>query len=692
MEILSPAGSFESVQAAVLNGANAVYLGQQAFNARQHAENFDYDMLQQAIAFCHLHHVKVYQTLNTLVFDEEREALQRVMITACELGVDALIVQDFGVVKLARTICPNMRLHASTQMTVHTLQGVKLLEQLGIKRVVLSRELTISEIEQIAKNTHMELEVFAHGALCMSVSGQCYFSAMIGGRSGNQGNCAGTCRLPFGKGKANSYDLSLKDLCAVNQYHRLEQIGVASLKIEGRMKRPEYVAAATKVYVDLSKGIMPDTTLLQAVFSRDGFTDGYLTGNIDENMFGIRQKENVLAATDQVFSRLRETYHKEKPFFPVDIHFTLKEGQPAMLQLTDEQDNRVKVTGEIPEIAKTRPTDLQTAKEALEKWGGTPFYLQKFEAQIQEGLILPKSKLNELRRKAAEALKQVRTAVYPVPYQAIQWSTSQPKVVSDTTYRARFGSVEQIPFQMMDTWEFIYLPIRQVLQDTDQLLPYCEKIILELDRVMFGTESSMISLLKTCQNLGFSNLAASNPAHIKMAQMLGFTCFGTHFLNITNSWSAQQYLDLGISDMVLSIEATMGQLCQIHPQKTKTGVIIYGYLPLMVMRNCPVKKYARCTQCQNKQSLTDRRGKTFQMICNQQRYSELLNCHPLQLSDKQDQIKGFDFGVFYFTTETKSECKRMVKRYQDQEKPQGEFTRGLYFRGLNQTQRKEKNR
>lgn len=685
MEILAPAGGYEAVEAAVFNGADAVYLGQQKFNARQSAENFDETVLKKAVDFCHQRGVKVYQTLNTLVFDDEMEDLQETIQTACRLQVDALIVQDFGVLSMVRKICPQFRVHGSTQMSVHTVEGARLMKQLGIKRVVLAREMTLEEIRQIIEQVDIEVEVFAHGALCMCVSGQCYMSAAIGGRSGNRGSCAGTCRLPFSVEKNPSgerYDLSLKDLCAAGQFEKLEQIGVTSLKIEGRMKRPEYVAAASKAYHGLNLGEKPDFNQLRSVFSRSGFTDGYLTNRIQGDMFGFRSKEDVTAATPQVLAQLRETYHKEEPRFGARMEFSMKRGQPAKLTVK-ENGNQVSIEGEIPEEARNKPTTREMAEESLGKLGGTPYYLASFTAQMEDGLILPKSKLNEMRRQAVEQLMELRCREPHWEYTSVEIETLRSRMPRQMKLRARFRTAEQITTQMLEQLEACYLPADEVKKDLSRLLDYREKIIIEPDRILFGREEAQTELLKELKAAGFSRLWVSNPAHISIGNRLGFTLSGSSFLNIANTLSAECYAQLGLKETMLSVELTVGRIGQISPQpEMPLGMMVYGRLPLMVVRNCPVKRYRSCGECRSQSSLTDRLGNEFPVVCCQRRYSEVLNCTPMELSDRLNEFSRMDFGVLYFTTETAKQCEEILRRYRIGEKPEGNYTRGLYYRGV----------
>lgn len=688
LEILAPAGGYDAVEAAVLCGADAVYLGQQKFNARQSAENFDEALLKKAVDFCHERGVKVYQTLNTLVFDSELQQLQQTIETACRLQVDAVIVQDFGVLRLLRQTCPELRVHGSTQMSVHTVAGARLMKQLGLKRVVLAREMTLSEIQQITEQVDIEVEVFGHGALCMCVSGQCYMSAAIGGRSGNRGSCAGTCRLPFSVegragGKRERYDLSLKDLCAARQFQKLEEIGVTSLKIEGRMKRPEYVAAAARAYSRLNLGEQPDFNQLRSVFSRSGFTDGYLTGRIDGEMFGFRSKEDVTAATPQVLSQLRESYRKEQPRFAVKMEFSMEPGQPVRLKLSDGEYTAL-VQGPEPEAAKNRPTTAQMAQESLGKLGGTPYLLGEFDARIGEGLMLPKAQLNQLRREGVEQLAALRRSRPETGFSPIPPLVRPKRKARSMALRGRFQKAEQVSGRLLERLEACYLPAEEIEGELERFLPFRDRIIVEPDRVMFGREEGQRLLLQKLKELGFCRLAASNPAHIQLGKELGMELCGTSFLNITNTLSSEEYYALGLKETVLSAEASREQLCAIAPQPDyPLGMVVYGRFPLMAVRNCPVKRYHTCSQCRSQNGVTDRLGNRFPVICRYRRYSEVLNCTPLELPDRLGEFPQMDFGLLYFTVESRKECEEVLARYESQAKPEGNYTRGLYYRGVN---------
>lgn len=413
IEILAPAGSPEALTAAVRCGADAVYLGVGRFNARQAAHNFAPEDMPETVRYCHARGTAVHIALNTLVREDEMCDALALAEQACVWGADALIIQDRGLARRIHAAAPEMPLHASTQLSCHTPSGVEELRDCGFSRVVLAREMSQEEITACV-GLGCEIEVFAHGALCMCVSGQCTLSAMLGGRSGNRGMCAQPCRLPFapvGSGPARDRTaLSLKDLCLLDYVEQLRGSGVDSLKIEGRMKRPEYVAAAVTAYRAAADGRAADRQLLedlQAVFSRSGFTDGYYRGRRDAGLFGHRRREDVTAATAEVFSRLHRLYDRENPRVPLALTFTMRAGEPVRLE-GRSGDAAAQAAGTIPEAAVHRPLSVQRAEEQLCKTGGTPFMPPEVVCRMDDGLTLPLAALNALRREVCERLLAVR--------------------------------------------------------------------------------------------------------------------------------------------------------------------------------------------------------------------------------------------------------------------------------------------
>ncbi|MCL1903392.1 MAG: U32 family peptidase [Oscillospiraceae bacterium] len=408
MEILAPCGGTESFTAAINAGTDAVYLGLNKFSARGNATNFTFDELESVIRQSRLYGVKLYLALNTLIFDDELTLLREYIGQAVEMGIDAVIVQDLGVASIVKRISPHTRLHASTQMTTTTVEGANALQKLGFTRVVLARELSREEIRGICNKSSIETEVFVHGAHCVSVSGQCYMSSILGGsiyRSGNRGMCAQPCRLDFCERDKNvHYALSLKDLSLIRHIGELKEMGVTSIKIEGRMKRPEYVAATVEAFRATLDGLNPDIDLLGRVFSRGGFTDGYFTGNCSNaNMLGSRTKEDVTATAEAI--REIKARSLKSPYKRYTVYFNLiiKENKPTKC-IVRTNDISVTVIGAVPEKALNKSTTEDFIKAQMLKLGGTIFLAGGIECDIEPGLMLKTSQINGIRREALQKL------------------------------------------------------------------------------------------------------------------------------------------------------------------------------------------------------------------------------------------------------------------------------------------------
>ena len=673
LEILAPSGSIESIYPAVRMGANAVYIGAWKMSARSSAQNFNKEELKTAVEYCHARGVKVYLACNTLVHDDELQTAWDIIKYACEMPVDALIMQDIGLISLVRKYAPDMRIHGSTQMSVHTSMGVKYLEKMGLKRVVLSRELSKSEIKDIKDKTNAELEVFVHGALCMSVSGQCYFSGMLGSRSGNRGACAQPCRLPFSDGLKNNYALSLKDNSIIRYLRELSEIGVTSAKIEGRMKRPEYVGIAVKACREsLDKGIIDSDiySKLQAVFSRSGFTDGYFTGNLGADMFGIRSKENVTSATEKILSEIRTMYKDEKPLVPVEMEFKMQDGENISLKVQDGDGNFADISGAVPEKALKVALSEEKCRANLTKTGGTPFFENGFHADIQDGLTVPMSEINALRRNALEQLIQKRTERKPVKCLEPTFPlTDSRKNKSPKYFRGRFVNSE-VPDSFLDS-ELIYVPINLSDDEYNSLMDRGFAVAVEIPRGMFGIENKIFERLKHIQTLGINEVLASNTGAVEMAKNLDMDIHGGFGLNITNTASVEWAEKEGLLDIEVSIELTLEQISKLGG-KIPLGIVSYGLIPLMLTRNNPAPKTGY---------IRDRKGIDFPV----QTYgacTEILNSVPVILSDRKNEIKGVDFEVYRFSVENSVEIGENSPLFNQNPLEKGKFTRGLYYRGV----------
>lgn len=661
-EILAPAGSMESLIAGVRSGANAVYLGGKMFNARRNAGNFDNEELKNAVEYCHKRGVKVYLTLNILVSDNEMKSAYDTVRYALGVGVDAFIIQDIGTAKMIKEHFPQAKLHGSTQMSIMTPAGARYAKSLGFSRIVLPREMSLDEIKEIRKSTDLELEIFIHGALCMSVSGQCYLSSMLGSRSGNRGLCAQPCRLPFtAKGDKSECALSLKDLSLIEHLEELD--GITSLKIEGRMKRPEYVSASVTAVKKAIDGTYTssDSFNLRSVFSRSGFTDGYLTAARGKTMFGTRQKEDVISANN-VLKAISHNYDNENPLLPIDMHFICKKDSPCTLSAA-ALGKTVTVTGDIPEAAINKPMTAEGLKQRLSKLGGTQFFANNISIELDDGLIIPVSKINELRRKAVELIEVLpEITVESKPFE--QKNFEQKNKVPYLT--ASFRNAEQIPDK--HPFKHVFIPLDSSLEDFVD-----NRAGVVLPRGLFGIENDIKARLEKLKKAGVAKALCGNIGSYQLAKEMGFEVFGDFGLNIYNSESAQQ-----ISNPILSFELTMEQANKINAENT--GVIVYGHVPLMLTRNCPIKSSIGCYECNMQGKLTDRKGYEFPIICSDYPCVELLNPIPIYMSDRINEIKT-DFAHFYFSTETLEEVEKIIEMHDKGVKPDFKYTRGLYQRG-----------
>ena len=686
IEILAPVGSEEMLRAAVFSGADAVYLGFSGFNARTGAGNFDADSLQEAVRFCHARGVAVHVALNTTVYGTELSALEQAIRAVAASGADAVICQDLAVATLIGKIAPQLPRHGSTQMSVHTLQGALELKELGFTRVVLARELSLPEVEHITKHCGIETECFIHGALCMSVSGQCYMSAFLGGRSGNRGSCAGPCRLPFEanalpEGKPGRlHHLSLKDNSVIDKLDKLQALGVASAKIEGRLRTPEYVAAAVSACLAGREGRAYDRDLLKNAFSRSGFTSGYLDGKIDGTMFGVRSEADA-EQTKKTLPMLRELYRRERSRVPVQMKLEIEEGGEK-LTVTDADGNKAFAYGDAePQPARTDPTE--SLNRSLTKTGGTPFTAEKITVEMDGGSwFIPGSAVNELRREALDVLLKKREVLRPWPtteehVAALPQRTLPPR----RTLRARFERWEQVPERALDGVEYLILPIAQADRVPRE---WRAKTILELPRVMFGAlEQDTARRIAATQDAGFAGYEVSNIAHLRLCRGLPMT--GGFGLNITNNVAAQFYAEQGLSSLLILPEVKDSDIASIAPARNgkpvPTGVMIYGHMPLMLTRACPLQNIHDCAHCDKTGVLTDRKAKKFPVRCGLG-VRTIYNPVPIYMGDKPGAL-AVDYGVAYFTLESREEAAQILDMIRTHAPFEGEFTRGLYFKGTN---------
>ena len=677
-EILAPAGSLEALQAAVRSGANAVYLGGKAFNARRNASNFDDGELKTAVEYCHKRNVKVYLTLNTLVSDGEIQTAYDAIKSACDAGVDAFIVQDIGLAALVRRVCSSAVLHASTQMSVQSIEGVKVLEKLGFSRAVLPRELSEKEIAAISAQSDMELEHFVHGALCMCVSGQCLMSSVLGGRSGNRGLCAQPCRLPFGVNGKGGNNLSLKDLSLVDELDRLEKAGVCSFKIEGRMKRPEYVAAAVTAYKNSLEN-KPDPNLnrsLQAVFSRSGFTKGYFENKLGKDMFGIRRKEDV-AETSGVLGNLQKLYEKENPLIGVDFSLTFTPETPLLLTAS-AIGKTVCIEGNIPQKALNRAITREELCERLSKCGGTQFYANSVEIDFSDGLFVSAGELNALRRNALEELENAiaeteKHKVYIYNNNIVHHTATRSEL------HARFFDAECIP-DNLDGVSRVIVPLETDIETVERLCKSGLEVAAEIPSAVFSNSEKYLKELIRLKSHGVSLAWVCNLDGITIAEKADISFASGFGMNVFNSLSLEEMKTLGATDCLLSCEISLSQAARLGGE-IKRGIMVYGRIPLMMTRNCPIKNELTCSECGKSSFLVDRMGVEFPVRCKNG-CSYILNSRPLWLGDKQSDIRNCDYALLYFTTETKAEAAKVIGDYISEKSAQGDFTRGLYYKSV----------
>lgn len=671
IELLAPAGTYDCVLAAVNSGADAVYFAGQSFGARSFAGNLTDEEIYRAADFCHIRGAKSYLTVNTLLFDREFADLDKFISVITKAGVDGVIVQDLGVLKRIRELSPDIELHASTQMTVHSADGVRQLEEMGVSRVVLSRELSGEEIRSIIKETKAEAEVFVHGAMCMSYSGQCLLSSVIGSRSGNRGKCAQPCRLPYGD---NKFYLSLKDMSYAEHITELSDMGVASLKIEGRMKGEAYVSAVVSAYRRLidenRKPTQEEINALNRIFFRGGLSDGYYTGRTGKGMFAFDKPDNPYLKNDN------KTEIPDTKRVDIEIFASFKEGEKPYIKITNGEFFAENYGENIIETAGKRPATRENILSQLLKLGDTPFVCHNAEIELSENAFVPVSVINELRRCTAQDLEEKMLLKYRnkrfLPQSKVMGKTKYGKnlftcsVLSEEQYTA----ICDMPF------EKIYVPLHIVNENMDK-----ERVIITLPVILRkeDRERCKQQLIKL-KDMGFKNVAISTIDALDLAE--GFNKCGTFRLNVTNSLSFLEYKKMGLSSICLSPELNLAQIRDIDKDNT-TEVIAYGRLPLMTAENCILKNMDKCS-CNGMGRIKDRTGREFIVIkdgdiCR----SVVLNSVPLYMGDKIEDLKsaGIDYLCLMFTDETKERCREISENYINSKPIEDfEYTRLQFYR------------
>ena len=692
LELLSPAGSPEAVVAAVQNGADAVYMGFGEHNARRSAKNFSDEDFETAVRYCRVRGCKVYVTLNTLIKDREMDDAVKLAIKASEMGADAILVQDLGLARTLHCAVPDLPLHASTQLSVHNLAGVEAAAELGMTRAVLARELSREEIAYICKNSPIEIEVFVHGALCFCHSGQCYMSALIGRRSGNRGGCAQPCRMQYSLGGSmNDYPLSLKDNCLINYLEELDQMGVSCVKIEGRMKRPEYAGLVTGIYSKAIKEKLPPTETdmeqLNTAFSRQGFTEGYYLGKIDSDMYGIREDKNKDA--NKLFNAVRKEYASgEMRRVPVKFYAIIKENARSRFAVEDKDGNKVLLDGPVAQKAVNQGITKESLTERLYKTGGTPYFSYGLEADLDEGLFLPAAAVNDMRRRLLDGLTEKRKQFPERRIGKMPRTPENVKPLGETATIFQFSTPNQLTKEMAELKpDYIYLPPECFIAAPNAVLRFVEqgtKPVVVLPRVILDSEEKKLQVvLERIKRMGVDEALVGNLGHIKLARMSGFDIRGDFGLNIFNGDAMQVAAAAGFSSVTASFEMRLPQIKDM-PKPINTEMIVYGRLPLMISEQDLVSVGGK-EKINPFNELTDRTGQVFPVKKVFGGRSEIYNSHKLYLGDKLDACR--DTGVWgfrlSFTNESPEECLRVAQGYMGirEYEPNG-ITRGLYFRGV----------
>ena len=692
LEVLSPAGSSDALVAAVQNGADAVYLGYGSFNARMNAKNFTSEQLRQSVSYCHIRGVKVYLTLNTLVLDRELKAAAQVVLDAKNAGVDAILVQDLGVLQMVRQVAPDMPIHASTQMSVHNLEGVLKAAEMGVSRVVLARELSRSQIAAICQASPIELEVFVHGALCMCHSGQCYMSAMIGRRSGNRGQCAQPCRMSYGFDRSeNRYPLSLKDNCLVSYLRALERMGVACVKIEGRMKRAEYVAITTRIYKDAAQG-KPVTDqqikTLRKVFSRQGFTDGYYKGKIGADMFGTWQDEEQ---DRKLFAAARATYeHSETQRVTVAMEMSVRYGYPTTLTAIDKDGNWAQVQGDMPELAVSRPLDQAALAQRLSKSGGTPYAVSDVSLELEEGLILSAASVNAMRREVLDRLSALRGQVPETRTGVFSQPPVYTSVSGQPVYTVSVQTTEQLTRQLrIFCPALLYMPLSMAVSRDPAVTAALQslRVAVVLPRVVLpGQWDAILQQLNQAWALGVRDALVGNIGMIDPVRRVGFELHGDFGLNVFNSGSANTYAGMGLSSLTVSFELTLPQIRDLS-KPVPTELIAFGRVPMMITENCVIhSRTGSCTCGSGSTNLVDRTGSRFPVMRDGDTCRNVIyNSRKLYWADRLGELQNLGLWALRlnFTTENDQQVNTILQDYaRGGTFDPGVSTRGLYLRGV----------
>jgi len=713
LEISSPAGSPEGVVAAVQNGADSVYMGFHEFNSCTDADNFTYDEFGRALEYCRIRGVKAYLALNTLASDRELPVIAHQAKEASRYGVDAAIIQDFGVMRAVRESVPDLPIHASTRMGIHNLEGVKMAAAMGFSRVILACELSRKKIAHICKYSPIEIEIFVHGQLCMGYTGQCYLSALTGGQSSNRGKCPQTCQQSYSTaGHGITHPLALKDNCLIRYLNDIEALGVTSVKIEGRSKRPEYSALTTGVYSRVIKdGKSPSQEsirTLQKAFSRQGFSDGYYTDRRSADMLGVRTQDE--RSDTALFASTRKGYlNGEFQRIPIRFVGSVASGKRVKLAAADDKKNTAVVYGAVPEQAFHKEITVAALQTELHKTGGTPFICKGVKSTVEPGLSLPASTFKEMRHELFTEIIEQRK---PIPMRAegeyipsgyVPDDLIQDQIIPDqiALQRRRTKNVkppaitisvtkaEQLSKELAQLRpRLIYIPVTELDFESPMLRSFIDSdgttIAVTLPRIIHDNEKKRIAaMLDRARSQGLKKALVGSIGHIQFAKSHGMDVYGDFGFNVYNSETLYVLQKLGLKAATLSFELTLSEIRGLL-KPIDTEIITYGRLPLMITENCIVRNSTDVCTCDSFSGLIDERGSLFPIEPEFGCRNTLLNSKKLFMADKQSTISSLGIWAqrLSFTTENAIECVNIMKSYLGLNDfiPPG-FTRGLYYRG-----------
>lgn len=698
-ELLAPAGNLEILKGVIESGADAVYVGGSMFGARAYANNFTEEELLEAIDFAHLRGVKVYLTVNTLIKNSEFSKLYDYLLVYYKRGLDAVIVQDIGVVKAIHEYFPSMEIHTSTQMTVTGADGVRFLSQFGVTRVVMAREVSLAEMKRIHEETGMELEAFVHGALCYSYSGQCLFSSILGGRSGNRGRCAQPCRLPYTvEGKKDEYILSLKDMCGIKALDKLHDAGVYSLKIEGRMKQLEYACGVVKYYRSYIDSMKPvtdaDYDRIKALGNRCGFTDRYYFDHNGSDMVTYVKPNFVSNAAEP---------SPEKRKLSIEGELVLREGEPGSLTVK-RGDVTYKASIEPVSAALKAPLDKKAAIDRINKTGDTDFEFSHIKAQIGENVFVPNGALNKLRRDAISGLcdkllkKYYRddaryadiSSMCELPEHVVKSDAAHDEAINDYTTICSCMTRAQLDTLIgYDCFDVFYLDfdmydrntlIQQFADDVKCLTKRNKKVYLMLPTI-FRADSSdyFVSIAKELDKVSFEGFVVKNYEELYLTENLftGKKVILDHNMYTFNDVSKSAFFEHGVSGDTVPLELNSREI--MHRNNIGSQMIVYGYYPLMTTANCVHKNTKGCDKKQKLIYLKDRYNKSF-AVCNncKECYNTIYNSLPTMLTKNISKLKeaGIRSFRYSFTIETPKQIKAVM------DDKVAEYTNGHYKRGV----------